>query len=172
MDEGTAVPETFRDDKSPRVVVLAHPLERSIEAAVGITFQEAQKAGRAILIREQCCGACGHYYESRVLGFPQFAQGCWPVIAVAVISGGAVWKLTQSVANTAMAVWIFPLVVSSIIDAVAKRMILRKESLIADPFCTSENCPECGSNIPKTWGLLPCPSCRKRSMKIEMIGKS
>lgn len=172
LDEGARIPDSYRDDQSPRVAVLAHPLAQSIEEAVEITFQEAQKAGRAVLIREQCCGACGHCYESRVLGFPKFALGCWPVIAVAVGIGVAVWMGTHSVAHTALALWITPFVVSAIIDFVAKRMILGKKTRIADPFCTSENCPECGSYFPKTRGVVPCPRCRKRRMKIEMVGIS
>lgn len=172
LDEGDRAPYYCHDPKSPRIVVLTHPLEQSIEEDVGITYKEAQRAGRYIRICRQCCGSCGHFYESRVLGFPQFALGCWPPIAVAVSTGVAVWAATRSVRITAIAVWILPLVANSIVDLIAKQIILRKKTRIADPFCTSANCPECGSNCPKTRGVLPCPECRKTGMKIEMVAIS
>lgn len=170
LDEGQRAPYYCcdRQSKSQRIVVLTHPLEQSIEEEVGITYQEAQRDGRYIRICQQCCGSCGHFYESRLLGFPQFALGCWPPIAVAALTGVALWTESRAVWSGAIAVFFLNLIANFI----AKQIILRKKTRIADPFCTSPNCPKCGSNRPKISGVVPCPECRKTGMKIKMVAIS
>ena len=171
-DEGAKGADCGTHEASPRIFVLHHPNERGIEAAAGITSRAACRSGRYIFICQRCCGSCGCFYESRILGLPRFALGYWPPMGIAVATGIWVMEATRSVSLAMIAFLIAPFVTISVIDFIAKKVVLWKKTRVADAFCTSENCPECDSNQPEVSGVVPCPGCRKKTMKIEMVAIS
>jgi len=178
VDEPVKSVGTHRENN--RIVVLMHPLEGSILQETGYTMRSASREGRLLHIEKVFCRSCGRLYETRKL---VARIGCVlsAVLVLAAVAGGAtVWYLTSRV-DAGFAVLCLALLtlafIGTLCEAVAASMVRRRFPERRAAYELKPCCPDCGSTkyrslkafIPRR---LPCPKCRQRTMKVEMVGIS
>jgi hypothetical protein len=165
--------ELARQNNS-HLVVLAHPCESAILNSLGFSWTTLAWVGRFVQVHRVVCAKCGTFVDLRKLTAPP-AAGCMLGLVVGLASE-VLWGLWTDDACVGFATWIGVTVVTHVILSMLAYYYVRlrfrvRASSIDGPSC----CPNCLSEefvrIPRR-GMLPCPECGNRTMRIWTAGKS
>ena len=162
------------EEADPRLVVLAHPCESPILAEAGYSWLSLACAGRYVEVRTVACDSCGHLFGRRRLSAP---MGCASVIGPLAALAVGVWAYTndEGCCSSILAAYMAMMVtwlVGFFPEWVYTRVRFRERARLVDG---PDVCPRCGGDrlrkLP-TRRALPCPDCRRRSVRVQTVGVS
>jgi len=181
LDEPAPADDIRADPDDRRIVYAPHPCEADTLQEYGRTNSVllsdilVSLAGRYLHCPDYFCKSCGHAYEARWLGANPGLFGCLLAICISIPAGVSVGITTSSIAAGLLWGWLALLPSYLLIYQTASVYIRLRYRQRAREF-RKYGCPNCGSRRAVrpngAFRALPCPKCKKRTMKIKLVGWS
>jgi hypothetical protein len=174
VDRPAGEPRFLHQD-DPRLIVLAHPLERSILRSTGYTLTTCALAGRYVQIHQVICRNCGTLFDVRRLTAPPLL-GCPVGLAAGLAAGVLVGIQDESFCLGVTTGYLTAIGVMLLLHFPAALFVRWRYRERARAIEGLGECPQCGSRdravVPTCKERLPCPACKQRTQAIRTVGMS
>ena len=178
MESAVPLPNsTAPGSPSPNVhlLTLPHPLETSVLETAGYTWEQAEEEGRLVYVANVLCADCGTLRERWSLREP-IHFGCATILLPMLMIMCLPLMFFHALLGVSVVGFLLGL---QGLEALRERSdTARFRRRFADRMRWLESgvaCPACGSTKGTgfdTSDALPCPSCKAKALKTQVVGMS
>jgi hypothetical protein len=158
----------------PRFVVLSHPIETSILASTGYSWNDLLWQGRYVAVKNVICRKCGNVFQLRNLTAPG-ANGCFLALSIGVVVGSVTGISTHSYLLGFVAWYLATFGVMCIFGSLARWYIRSRFAARAALLAAERACPQCKSDdsiaIDRAKNVT-CSRCKAVSLTFVDVGIS
>lgn len=170
---GQVIPEGFLALKLPdgNFLCLPHPIEGSALENNGYSFDRAIKEGCLFSISFKVCTECGQLHEEKQ--HVSSNRGCLPaMVAVLAFMLTLRFVLDFTWSASFLSSLVFTLILLALAEYVHSLRWNKENALLKVVCCSRCNKPNMKSLGQLSGKTIPCPFCGRRSVQIDIAGRS